>query len=391
MPSKARQTGPIAVYGATGYTGKLIAAELAAARADFVISGRNEAKLAALAEELGGKVETRVATLDDPISLRTLLGDCAAVINCAGPFILYGEPVLEAAVDTGTHYLDTTGEQDFIRIALSQYGPDAHQAGSSVIPAMGFDYVPGDMIASLTAQGLGELDELTLNYSWSFDMSRGTALSSLEIMKEPGIEWCDSKWRAATGGLGRGSFTFPAPIGKQRMIRFASGEQVMVPRHVPTRNLRTNLTATTIAPVGALAPAVPALGRGLGALLRTPVRRVLSAGISRLPEGPKPERRAKARFTIVCDAVRGGESRRGVISGRDVYGLTAVLASRGALIAAGKEFEGRGGLAPSQAFEPREFLNDLDAFGIAWSLHGAGPAEFHTPESEAPQPAAAAG
>src|SRR5688572_29912737 len=99
------QQGPIAVYGATGYTGKLIAAELAAAGAKFVLSGRNEAKLIALAEEVGGRPDVRVATLDDPIALRAALDDCAAVINCAGPFTLYGEPVLEAAVDTATHYL----------------------------------------------------------------------------------------------------------------------------------------------------------------------------------------------------------------------------------------------------------------------------------------------
>ena len=120
MPRFSKQSGPIAVYGATGYTGKLVAAELAEAKADFVLSGRNGEKLAALAGELGGKVRIQPAALDDPIALRTLLNDCAAVINCAGPFTLYGEPVLEAAVDTETHYLDTTGEQDFIRIALSQ-------------------------------------------------------------------------------------------------------------------------------------------------------------------------------------------------------------------------------------------------------------------------------
>jgi hypothetical protein len=69
-----------------------------------------------------------------------------------------------------------------------------------------------------------------------------------------------------------------------------------------------------------------------------------------------------------------------VIRGSDVYGLTGAMIARGALIAAGKDFEGRGGLAPSQAFEPREFLSDLDRFGIAWELAGAGPAESRAPE-----------
>jgi hypothetical protein len=120
--------------------------------------------------------------------------------------------------------------------------------------------------------------------------------------------------------------------------------------------------------------------------MKTPLKRLLSAGINRLPEGPSPEDRADARFTIVCDAVRGGESRRGIIRGRDVYGLTAALVARGALIAAGKDFEGLGGLAPSQAFEPREFLSGLEGFGIAWELAGAGPSE-----AQAAEPAAVAG
>jgi short subunit dehydrogenase-like uncharacterized protein len=379
VPSKPKQTGPIAVYGATGYTGKLVAAELAAANADFLIAGRSEQKLAALAHELGGEVPFKVAALDDPIALRTLMSDCAVVIDCAGPFTLYGEPVLEAAVDTETHYLDTTGEQSYIRLALSQYGPEAERAGVAVIPAMGFDYVPGDMIASLTAEGLGELDELRINYAWKFRMSRGTALSTLEIMGDPGVEWRNMTWKAAAGGMGRGSFDFPPPFGNQRMIRFPTGEQITVPRHVPTKNVTTNLTAATVAP-GPLTRTVPLIAGGAGLALRTPARSALGAVISRLPEGPSLEQRAKAHFTIVCDAIRGGERRRGVIRGSDVYGLTGAMIARGGMITAGKDFEGRGGLAPSQAFEPREFLSGLDRFGIAWQLDGAGPSESRAPE-----------
>ncbi len=383
MPKKPRQSGPIAVYGATGYTGKLVAAELAAANADFVISGRNEAKLNALVGELRTGVKALAAPLDDPIALRTLLDDCAAVINCAGPFTLYGEPVLEAAVDTETHYLDTTGEQDYIRVALSKYGPEAEKAGVAVIPTMGFDYVPGDMIASLTAQGLGELDSLTLNYAVAgFKATRGTARSAIEGLTGGDTEWRDLKWREASGRMGRGTFEFPE-IGAKRMARYPSGEQITVPRHVPTKNVITSITASTVA--GPLGRAISVVGPATSIAMRTPLKRLLSAGINRLPEGPSPEDRANARFMIVCDAVRGGESRRGIIRGRDVYGLTAAMVARGALIAAGKEFEGRGGLAPAQAFEPREFLSDLDRFGISWELAGAGPSEAQVAE-----PAAAA-
>jgi short subunit dehydrogenase-like uncharacterized protein len=291
--------------------------------------------------------------------------------------------VLEAAVDTATHYLDTTGEQDFIRMALSKYGPEARKSGVSVIPAMGFDYVPGDMIAAMTAEGLGDLDSISLNYAVAgFGATRGTTLSAIEMLDGGDVEWRDSKWQPASRRMSRGTFDFPG-IGAKRMARYPAGEQITVPRHVPTRVVNTAITASTLA--GPLGRALPVLAPAMTLAMKTPLKRLASAGISRLPEGPSAEDRGAARFTIVCDAVRGGEHRRGVITGSDVYGLTAALVARGARIAAGKDFEGRGGLAPSQAFEPREFLQDLDRFGLGWELHGAGPSE-----TQAPEPATAA-
>jgi len=363
-----RQVGPIALYGATGYTGRLVAAELAATKADFVLSGRNRGKLESLAEELDGNVAVQAAALDDDVALRSLLADCAAVIDCAGPFIRHGEPVLRAAVETETHYLDTTGEQAYMRLAFDRYGPEAEVAGIAVIPAMGFDYVPGDMLASLTARGMGELDEIALSYAWrDFQPSHGTARSALEVLSGEDVEWSNLKWQPASGGLGRGSFEFPEPIGRQRMIRYPSGEQITVPRHVATRNVRTTMNATAFAPPG-MAAGVQLLGRPLGLALRTPLKRLLYAGISRLPEGPSPQRRASMRFMIVCEARRGEEESRGTISGRDIYGLTAAAVSRGGMAAAERGFSASGALAPSQAFDPEEFLGALEGFELRWQV-----------------------
>ncbi|MBA2546403.1 MAG: saccharopine dehydrogenase NADP-binding domain-containing protein [Solirubrobacterales bacterium] len=376
----SRQRGPIAVYGATGYTGKLIAAELAASGADFVLAGRSAEKLEALAEDLsGGGVATRAVGLDDPDGLRDLLGDCAAVIACAGPFTLHGEPVLAAAVDTTTHYLDTTGEQTWMRTAFDDYGPRAEAAGTSVIPAMGFDYVPGDMIAALTAQGMGEVDEVVLAYNVAgWGMTRGTQLSGLEMLTGGDVEWRKLRWLPADQSIGRGSFEFPEPIGRRRMIRYPAGEQITVPRHVATRKVRTMITASTLAP-SALAPVLPLITRPTRLAMRTPLRKVVGRLIDRLPEGPSIEDRVAARFTIVCDVIRGDDSRRGVIRGSDVYGLTAAAIVRGAIVAARGGVPGSGALAPSQAFEPGDFLGTLDAFDVAWDVQ----------DSDAPVPASA--
>src|SRR4051794_13536819 len=214
MPLISRQSGPIAVYGATGYTGRLVAAELADAKADFIVAGRNREKLDALAGELGGSIGVRQATLDDPASLRDLMADCSVVVNCAGPFVLHGEPVLRAAVETSTHYLDTTGEQPWMKLAFERYGPGASDARVAVIPAMGFDYVPGDMLAALTAEGMGEVDEVTLAYGWfDFQPTRGTVMTTLEVLGGQAVEWRKLQWLPAEKPLGGASFDFPEPIG----------------------------------------------------------------------------------------------------------------------------------------------------------------------------------
>jgi short subunit dehydrogenase-like uncharacterized protein len=368
------QNGPIGVYGATGYTGRLIAAELALGGAELILSGRNPAKLEALAAELGGAARTRVATLDDPESLRQLLEPCAVVIDCAGPFLLYGEPVLRAAVETRTHYLDTSGEQAYIRIAFDRYGQAAESAGVAVVPAMGFDFAPGDMLASLTAEGMGEVDELSLSYgqlNFSFGgigATRGTMLTSLLVARGGDVEWQKLQWLPASGGRGAGSFDFGGELGRQRMLRYPAGEQITVPRHVATRRVRTSIAAATLAPHPRLAFAVPLLMPSTSLMLRTPLRKLLERAVERLPEGPSAEQRQSARFAIVCQVRRGRRVRRGTLRGRDVYGLTAALLARAGRETARRGFAGVGALAPSQAFDPRSFLDGFERFELDLEL-----------------------
>lgn len=370
MPLISRQRGPIALYGATGYTGRLVAAELAAADADLILSGRNPEKLVALAGKLGGEVSVRPARLDDPTSLADLLTDCAVVIDCAGPFVRYGEPVLRAAVETSTHYLDTTGEQPYMQMAFERYGPGAAQAEVAVVPAMGFDYVPGDMLAALTAEGMGEVDEVTVAYAWfGFQPSRGTMLSTLDILSGGAVEWRKLQWLPARP-FRPDRFDFPEPIGRQRMLSFPAGEQITVPRHIPARQVRTLLTAATYAPHRSLGALMPLLARPTSLALRTPLKRALRAAVNRLPEGPAPEDRVD-RYTIACEVSRGEQLRRGVLRGTDAYGVTAAFISKAAMIAAGSGFSASGALAPSQAFEPKSFLSDLDRYGIEWEVTGA--------------------
>jgi short subunit dehydrogenase-like uncharacterized protein len=369
MTESPPQTGPIAVYGATGYTGRLVAGELRRRSCDLVLAGRNRAKLEILAEDLGGGIALQDASLDDPARLRAILEPCAAVIACAGPFQLHGEPVLAAAVETHTHYLDTTGEQPFMLKVFDDYGPKAESAGVALVTAMGFDYLPGDMIASLTSESLGPLDEIVLAYAVrNFGATRGTALSALGMMAGGDMEWRDGALVPADRSVGRGSWTFPDPLGRQPMIRYPAGEQVTVPRHVQTRRVRTLLTASTAVPVPVVNRMAPLVMAPFQLAMRTPLRRALAALVPRLPEGPSDESRRKSRFTIVCEARAGSEIRRGTVTGSDVYGLTAKTTVEGALRCATPGYDRKGALAPSQAFDPHEFLGALQGYGVEYAV-----------------------
>jgi short subunit dehydrogenase-like uncharacterized protein len=359
------QTGPIAVYGATGYTGRLIAGELRRRGADVVLAGRSRPKLEILAEDLGGELAIREASLDDSAALWELLDPCAAVIACAGPFQLHGEPVLAAAVETGTHYLDTTGEQPFMLKVFDDYGPSAVRAGVALVTAMGFDYLPGDMLAALTAEGMGSLDEIVLAYAVrGFGATRGTALSALGMMAGGDKEWRDGELASAGRGVGAGSWDFPDPIGRQRMVRYPAGEHITVPRHVQTQRVRTLLTASTVVPLPLVPRVAPLVMVPFQLTMRTPLRRAVAALIPRLPEGPSEESRRSSSFTVVCEARQGSRRRRGTVTGADLYGLTARTTVEGALRCAAPGYDRKGALAPSEAFDPRDFLAALRDFGV---------------------------
>ncbi len=233
--------GTIAVYGATGYTGRLVAREAARRELPLVLSGRDAARLHAVAEELQIDAPVRAAALDDRDALRHALGDCATVINCAGPFTRLGEPVVRAAVETGTHYADTTGEQPFMQRVFERYDDAARAAEVAVVPAVGFDYLPGDLICRLAATGHEPLRELVLAYAVKgFAATRGTLHSALLALRGGDLAYEGGEWRPAGPGPLRAAFTFPdhcsASSCAPRCGRWRTPPSIASPRDPPRRS-----------------------------------------------------------------------------------------------------------------------------------------------------------
>ncbi|HLM25375.1 MAG TPA: saccharopine dehydrogenase NADP-binding domain-containing protein [Thermoleophilaceae bacterium] len=363
----------VVLYGATGYTGRLVTDELRRRGLDFVLAGRNAERLHALAEERGGGAPTRVASVADAAALSEMLEDASVVVNCAGPFNRAGEPVVAAAVRTGTHYVDSTGEQSFMKLAFDRYGEAAERRGVALVPGMGFDYAPGDCIARLTARGREPLEEITVAYAVKgFGATRGTLRSGLGMMSEAAVVYRDGDWRPAPRNVQRGSFPFPEPVGRRAVSPYPAGEQLTVPRHTGTRKVTTLLTTASASPHPLLEPVVPYALPILGFALRTPLSGVLDKAIGALPEGPDEDARRAARFTIVAVARDlEGRAGRGVVRGTDVYGLTAVLLTHAAEQMASPGYDRVGPLGPAAAFDPEALLNHCGGHGLSWELDTA--------------------
>ena len=155
------------------------------------------------------------------------------------------------------------------------------------------------------------------------------------------------------------------------MTRYPAGEHVTVPRHVHTERVETMLSAGSFAP-GPFEKVAPLVARPMGLLMRTPVRKATGRLIDRLPQGPTPESRARATFTIACEVVGADRTHTGRISGRDVYGITAAFIVKGAIEAALGDISRSGGLAPSEAFDPALFLDGFEDFSLEWSVDTGG-------------------
>ncbi|HEV2075772.1 MAG TPA: hypothetical protein VGR10_06005, partial [Thermoleophilaceae bacterium] len=241
--------------------------------------------------------------------------------------------------------------------------------GVALIPALGFDYAPGDCLARLAARGLEPLDEVEMAYAiQGFGATRGTMRSALEMMKGGDVVYAEGSWRAPSR-MPRRTVELPDPIGARPMAKYPAGEIVTVPRHTEVKNVTAWVAADAFAPHQRLAPAVPFVMPALSALMRRPVRRLLSRAIDRLPEGPGEEDRRAARFTVMATA-RGsdGSVGRAVARGHDVYGLTAVILSRCAQVLAGAGKGRVGALAPSVAFDAEELLRQLEPHGLTYEV-----------------------
>jgi short subunit dehydrogenase-like uncharacterized protein len=351
----------ITLLAATGFTGRLVAQQLHRLKLPMRLAGRNAERLRALAAEVGSP-PIAVADVTKPKSLAAAFEGAHVLINCAGPFTDLGEPVVSEAARRGIHYLDTTGEQSFIKLVFERYGSAAREKGTALVPGAAFEYALADAAASIAADGLEPCDEVSVIYDMAgFSSSRGTKKSILRVIGSEGYLYRDGALVEVQAGdeprevrLPDGRLLFGIP--------FPGGEAIQVPAHVQTRAV-TTLMATSPA-ASALLPAGAAL---LPALLRSPLRGFIARRIEGGPFGPTSEQRAAARFTIYCEARRAG-ARRGVsVRGADPYGITAVVIAALAEALHESAPSSAGAISPAMVAGPQLIVSATEAAEVTWT------------------------
>ena len=230
--------GRIVLYGATGYIGGLTARAMVENGVRPVLAGRDQGRLSALAERLSPaagevKLETAVAGTAGPGQLRGLIGAGDVLVSTAGPFMKVGRAALEAAVDAGAVYLDSSGEPPFIRQVFEEYGPRAERTGAVLVTAFGYDYVPGNLAGALALEAAGPAAaRVRVGYfalgNLAKATSAGTRASVAGVLTEPGYAFRGG--RVATERTAAHVALFEINGRRRQAFSIGSSEHFALPR-----------------------------------------------------------------------------------------------------------------------------------------------------------------
>ncbi|MFD7569287.1 saccharopine dehydrogenase family protein [Streptomyces sp. NPDC059810] len=174
----------IILLGATGYTGDLVLNALIRRGVRPTLAGRNPTALTALAERFGG-LDHLVVDAATPGSLKGHLQRGDVLITTVGPFERFGFPVAQAAADAGAHYIDSSGEVGFVRTLHNRHHHRARATGAVMLPAFGYDYVPGILAAALALQRAGQAARsIDIGYFATGPIWRGISQGTRTTMRD---------------------------------------------------------------------------------------------------------------------------------------------------------------------------------------------------------------
>ncbi|MDX2184625.1 MAG: saccharopine dehydrogenase NADP-binding domain-containing protein [Gemmatimonadaceae bacterium] len=343
------------LYGATGYTGQLIAEEAVRRGMRPVLAGRHPGRVAALAATLG--LEHVVFDLMGPAYVEKIVRNYDAVLHCAGPFFETYRAMVDGCIAAGTHYLDITGEIAVFE-ACARRDERARNAGVVLLPGVGFDVVPSDCLAASLHATLPTATHLELAFGGGAGFSRGTAKTMVSGF-------------GLGGAIRRGGKIVRVPLAwRARTIHFRDKARYAVT--IPWGDVSTAFHSTGIPDIEVYTAMPPKtvqlmrLGRWISPLLALgPVRALAIKRVDATVTGPSAERRDATRMQLwgrVSDAA--GHFHEATLVTPEGYSLTAIAAVEavhrllGGGVAAGFR-------TPSLAFGA-DFVTQLPGCDLQW-------------------------
>lgn len=318
----------ILLYGANGYTGKLIAKLAATYQLQLILAGRTEASIKPLADEL--QLPYHIIDLNDNATLQKALAEVKLVLHAAGPYVYTAKQMIEACLQTGTHYIDINGDISVFEM-IKQYDATAKEKNIMLMPGTGFDVVPTDCIALQLKNKMPDASHLKLAFATiGGGLSHGTAITMAGKLGEGGAVRENGKIKNK-------------PLGQKGMwVDF--GTKKLFVMTIPWGDVSTAYTTTGIPNIEVYTGIAPKIYRMLKLqwafnwLLRTNfIRNIIKQKIKAKPAGPSDEKR-KNSSSLVWGQVSNSRSEtiNIAISCFDGYTLTA----HSSLLVAKKILEG---------------------------------------------------
>ena len=303
------------LYGANGYTGVLIAKYADQYGLQPILAGRREAAIRPLADELG--LTYAIFDLDDAAQLKTALQQVNVVVHAAGPFANTAKQMIEACLQTGTHYLDINGDISVFEM-IKNFDAKAKERNIMLMPGVGFDVVPTDCMALHLKNKLPDATHLKLAFaSVGGGVSHGTAMTIVSRLGEGGASRRDGK-------------IVKEPIAKKGMwVDF--GEKKLFVMSIPWGDISTASFTTGIPNIETYTGVKPSIYKimklqGLfnGLLRMEWVKNIIRKKIKNRPAGPSDEMRSKAKSMVWGEALNAKGGRvEDHFSCADGYTLTA--------------------------------------------------------------------
>lgn len=348
----------ITLFGATGFTGRLIAAELAKTNQPFRLAGRSPEKLRSLSNALPAKPDWIIADAAQVSSLPALFKDSQVLVNCAGPFTDLGERVIAQAAMSGSAYLDISNELGFVYRAQGYYAM-AKKTGALLVPACGFEVALADCVAHILADQIQPdttMDEINVIYQLSgTGASAGTRRSIVRSLATSWIAFREGEWKGEIPGTRLRKFKLPTGLFHTQLM--PSCESLSIPSHTRVNTVNVWLAAKPSTLLFSRF-AIPLLARLSRSIARPLLLKLASQG------GHKPGNQSLMidapddRFVISVGYQYGNQNFWMSLNGSNPYGLTAKITALAAATLPERQKCGLAGvLAPAQALNPSDLLS----------------------------------